>query len=77
MFSDVARPIFNAMQNGESNLLNNYAATNYNEFWAVAVETFFEKSLQLKIEMPHLYTALCSLLNQDPLLPGKLLYAAG
>jgi Mlc titration factor MtfA (ptsG expression regulator) len=76
-FSDVARPIFNAMQNGESNLLNNYAATNYNEFWAVAVETFFEKSLQMKIEMPHLYTALCSLLNQDPLLPEKILYAAG
>lgn len=75
-FSDVARPIFNAMQNGEINLLNNYAATNYNEFWAVAVETFFEKSLQMKIEMPHLYTSLCSLLNQDPLLPGKLLYDA-
>ncbi len=73
-FSDVARPIFNAMQNGEINLLNNYAATNYNEFWAVAVETFFEKSLQMKIEMPHLYTSLCSLLNQDPLLPGKILY---
>ncbi len=76
-FSDVARPIFNAMQNGETNLLNNYAATNYNEFWAVAVETFFEKSLQMKLEMPDLYTSLCSLLNQDPLQPEKILHDGG
>lgn len=73
-FSAVARPIFNGMQNGATNLLNSYAATNYNEFWAVAVETFFEKSLQMKMDMPDLYTSLCSLLNQDPLLPEKLLY---
>lgn len=72
-FSAVARPVFNDMQNGQTNLLNAYAATNYNEFWAVAIETFFEKSLRMKIEMPGLYTALCNLLNQDPLLPEKLL----
>ena len=72
-FSAIARPIFTDMQNGNTNLLNNYAATNYNEFWAVAVETFFEKSLQMKIEMPGLYDAMCNLLNQDPLLPEKLL----
>ena len=72
-FSTVARPIFNNMQNGTTNMLNDYAATNYNEFWAVAVETFFEKSLQMKIAMPDLYISLCSLLNQDPLLPDKVL----
>jgi MtfA peptidase len=72
-FSTVARPIFNEMQNGKTNLLNQYAATNYNEFWAVAVENFFEKSLPMKVEMPELYSALCSLLNQDPLLPGKII----
>ncbi|MFT3933888.1 MAG: zinc-dependent peptidase [Chitinophagaceae bacterium] len=71
-FSTVARPIFNDMQNGTSNLLNPYAATNYNEFWAVSVETFFEKPLQMKMEMPDLYNSLCSLLNQDPLLPEKV-----
>jgi MtfA peptidase len=73
-FSTVARPIFNDMQNGNHNLLGNYAATNYNEFWAVAVENFFEKSLQMKTEMPQLYVALSFLLNQDPLLPGKILH---
>ena len=73
-FSAVARPIFNDMQNGKTNLLNAYAATNYNEFWAVAVETFFEKSLHMKIDMPDLYAALCNLLNQDPLSAEKLLH---
>jgi len=76
-FSNVARPIFNDMQNGVSNMLNEYAATNYNEFWAVAVETFFESSLQMKIAMPDLYQSLCSLLNQDPLLPEKVLTVIG
>jgi len=72
-FSAVARPIFSDMQQGKINLLNGYAATNYNEFWAVGVETFFEKSLRMKIAMPELYAAMCNLLNQDPLLPEKLL----
>ncbi len=42
-FSKVARPIFTAMQEwaGSRNLLGDYAATNYHEFWAVAVEIFF------------------------------------
>jgi len=72
-FSAVARPIFNAMQDGEETMLNSYAASNYNEFWAVAVETFFERSLRMKVYMPDLYQAMCDLLNQDPLLPEKLL----
>jgi MtfA peptidase len=72
-FSEVARPVFYEMQLGVPTLLNNYAATNYNEFWAVSVETFFEKPVQMKAEMPALYNALCGLLNQDPLLPEKIL----
>ncbi len=71
-FSLVARPIFETMQQGNSTVLDSYAATNYNEFWAVSVETFFEKSLSMKIQMPDLYNALCTLLRQDPLLEGKL-----
>jgi len=71
-FSAVARPIFNDMQQGAQNVLNDYAASNYNEFWAVAVETFFEQSLRMKVVMPELYASMCNLLNQDPLLPEKL-----
>ena len=72
-FSSTGRPVFNAMQNGTANMMDAYAATNYNEFWAVAVENFFEKSLQMKTDMPELYVAMSYLLNQDPLLPDKVL----
>jgi MtfA peptidase len=67
-FSKVARPIFTSMQQaGAKNLLGDYAATNYHEFWAVAVEVFFESSVQFRHELPDLYRAMSSVLNQDPL----------
>jgi hypothetical protein len=67
-FSKVARPIFTAMQQvGAKNLLGDYAATNYHEFWAVAVEVFFESPVQLRHELPELYKAMSRVLNQDPL----------
>jgi MtfA peptidase len=72
-FSEVARPIFQRMQAGETNLLNAYAASSYQEFWAVCIETFFERSTAFKTQIPELYGSLCTLLNQDPLTPDKLL----
>jgi len=66
-FSKVARPIFTAMQNGAKNLLGDYAATNYHEFWAVAIELFFENAVQFRHELPELYEAMSRVLNQDPL----------
>jgi Mlc titration factor MtfA (ptsG expression regulator) len=72
-FSAVARPIFERMQAGESTLLDPYAATNYQEFWAVSIETFFERPTPFKRGLPELYSSLCILLNQDPLTPNKVL----
>jgi MtfA peptidase len=72
-FSVVARPIFERMQQGETNLLDPYAATNYQEFWAVCIETFFERSTSFRRQLPELYFSLCALLNQDPLTPDKVL----
>jgi MtfA peptidase len=80
-FSSVGRPIFDGMQAGQPtlpgtsaiNLLGAYAATNYQEFWAVCVETFFERPVAFKKQIPTLYLALCTLLNQDPLTPAKIL----
>ena len=72
-FSVIARPVFERMQAGEKTLLDSYAATNYQEFWAVCVETFFERSTAFKRQLPELYHGLCSLLNQDPLTAGKTL----
>lgn len=43
------------------------------EFPAVCAETFFERPVSFKKQIPDLYLALCSLLNQDPLTPAKLL----
>ena len=56
------------MQTGHKNLLGDYAAINYHEFWAVSVETFFESPQRFKQELPDLYHAMVQLLDQDPLL---------
>ena len=72
-FSKIARPVFEHMQSGEINLLNKYAATDYQEFWAVCAETFFERSEEFRKQIPDLYFALCDLLNQDPLTPHKII----
>jgi len=66
-FSKVARPIFTSMQGGAKNLLGDYAATNYHEFWAVAIEVFFENAVLFRQELPELYEAMSRVLNQDPL----------
>ena len=66
-FSKVARPIFTSMQGGNRNLLGEYAAVNYHEFWAVSVETFFENPVCMQHDLPELYQAMISLLRQDPL----------
>ncbi|HLX91491.1 MAG TPA: zinc-dependent peptidase [Puia sp.] len=73
-FSKVAKPIFTGMQQGQKNLLGDYAATNYHEFWAVAVEMFFETPVRFKHELPELYEVMTRVLNQDPLnaLKGKV-----
>ena len=66
IFSKTARPIFANLQTGNSELLDKYGATDYNEFWAVSVETFFEEPDQFYQKLPELYMAMCELLNQDP-----------
>lgn len=43
-----------------------YACENPHEFFAVAIENFFERPTQLYREMPGLYNVLCALLNQNP-----------
>ena len=72
-FSLIGRKIFAQMQS-EPNMLGEYAATNYNEFWAVSVENFFERPFELQRNIPELYAQLTDLLNQDPLRPGVFLY---
>lgn len=44
-----------------------YAGTNKHEFFAVALELFFEQSKELKSYNPELYQSMVYLLKQDPL----------
>lgn len=72
-FTITGRQVYNRMKDGEMNMLGSYAATNYQEFWAVCVENFFERPSTFKIQLPELYAAICKLLNQDLLEPEIIL----
>ena len=55
-----------AAEHGHHTLLNTYGATNAAEFFAVATECFFEKSVQMQHTHPKLYHALQGYYHQDP-----------
>lgn len=55
--------------NGNSRMFRDYAGTNPDEFFSVAVENFFGRPEQFKRAMPNLYAILVLLLKQDPLNP--------
>ncbi|MDP2175089.1 MAG: zinc-dependent peptidase [Bacteroidota bacterium] len=47
--------------------LREYAKVNKNEFFAVLIETFFERPELVQNNEPKLYHVLCNILNQNPL----------
>ena len=49
---------FVAHEDGDENILRDYATTNEAEFFAVATEVFFEKPKQMRRELPELYGLL-------------------
>ncbi|HEY6111403.1 MAG TPA: M90 family metallopeptidase [Chthoniobacterales bacterium] len=55
-----------ADETGIPTLLDTYGATNPAEFFAVAVEAFFERPRALRARHPHLYTELQRYFRQDP-----------
>lgn len=65
----IADEEMNNIANGNSKLFRNYAGTNQDEFFSVAVENFFERPEKFKSLMPNLYAILVLLLKQDPLNP--------
>jgi Mlc titration factor MtfA (ptsG expression regulator) len=52
----------------EPHYFRDYAGTNQAEFFAVAVEYFFEQPKEFKLAEPELYGTLARLLKQDPAL---------
>ncbi len=55
-----------ALDHGQHTLLDPYAATAPAEFFAVAVETFFERGRELEHGHPELYAALATFFDLDP-----------
>jgi MtfA peptidase len=51
----------------EKHFFRKYAFENIEEFFAVAVENFFERTQQFQQEQPELYRILANLFKQDPL----------
>ena len=66
-------PVFIQALLQRGSILRNYAFTNFQEFWAVSVEAFFEMPGELKKRLPQLYNSLCDVLNQDPLTKEKII----
>ena len=54
------------IQRGQHAFLRSYAGTNEAEFFAVAVEYFFERPQEFQTALPELYGTLGGLLRQDP-----------
>lgn len=54
------------IKEGQPHIFRPYAGESVNEFFAVAVEHFFEKPQGLQSNLPLLYGKLTILLNQDP-----------
>lgn len=72
-FQQEGKPVFRALREGDSHILDEYAATNFDEFWAVSIENFFENPVQFRDTEPGVYQAICDLLNQDPTRPEKII----
>lgn len=62
---EVMRKEFEKVGRGRS-ILRHYAGTNPAEFFACAVEAFFEKPEQMKRKAPELYSQLSAFFNQRP-----------
>ncbi|MCH8964235.1 MAG: zinc-dependent peptidase [Planctomycetes bacterium] len=54
------------VKRGRKTVMDDYGATDPAEFFAVATETFFEKSRQMKKKHPELYSELHSYYKLDP-----------
>lgn len=52
---------------GQEHFFRRYALTNEEEFFAVAVENFFERPTQFNAALPDLYVTLVNLFKQDPI----------
>jgi Mlc titration factor MtfA (ptsG expression regulator) len=65
-FERLAHREMDHLQAQENHFFRRYAFNNIEEFFAVAVENFFERPQQLRQQLPHFYEVLSRLFLQDP-----------
>jgi Mlc titration factor MtfA (ptsG expression regulator) len=66
VFSEHYAGLLKDLQRHKKTVLDDYAATNPAEFFAVATESFFEESAKLEKRHPELYEVLSEYYKQDP-----------
>ena len=64
----IARRTMQEIVNGQETFFRKYGGVNNEEFFAVAVENFFERPKEFNEKHPKTYRTMCRLLHQDPLL---------
>lgn len=67
---DCIEPVMEEIKSGKHTFFRAYAAHNEQEFFAVAIENFFERPEAFHSRYPEIYDALAALLNQNPLKLG-------
>jgi Mlc titration factor MtfA (ptsG expression regulator) len=66
-FEEYAKREIEAIQNIEDHFFRKYAFENLAEFFAVAVENFFERPIEFQQHQPELFDILVALFKQNPL----------
>jgi Mlc titration factor MtfA (ptsG expression regulator) len=66
VFIDAYMRLVDKVEHGHASVINAYGATGHQEFFAVAVEVFFERPAALKHEEPEVYHQLAELFWLDP-----------
>lgn len=66
VFSENYTQLLKDVKRRRKTVLDDYAATNPAEFFAVATESFFEESIKLRDRHPDLYQVLSQYYKQDP-----------
>ncbi len=67
LFHELATKEIHLIKRGQAFFFRHYAAMNMHEFFAVAIENFFERPKKFQEYNPQLYQCVCELLKQNPL----------
>jgi len=66
-WQSLAQQEMNSIKQGNTSIFRSYGATNMDEFFAVAVEVFFERPRDFINENVALYRSLANVMMQDPI----------